>query len=77
MHITFMFSISLQLSIQGYVNMYVFHLKIKIEKLMHKKMKHSLKRNLFFLIKKEKDLRTRIYNTVYKKFYSFSKLISI
>lgn len=48
MHITFMFSISLQLSIQGYVNMYVFHLKIKIEKLMHKKMKHSLKRNLFF-----------------------------
>lgn len=27
MHITFMFSISLQLSLQGYVNMYVFHLK--------------------------------------------------
>ena len=47
-----MFSISLQLSLQGYVNMYFFHLKIKIEKLMHKKMKHSLKWNLFFFNKK-------------------------
>ena len=62
---------SLQLSLQGYVNMYFFHLRIKIQKLMHKKKKkYSLKINLFFLIKKVEIVGNKEYIILHTKNYT-------
>ena len=67
MHI-YVLNHSLQLSLQEYVNMYFFHLRIKIQKLMHKKKKkYSIKRNFFFFSKKVEMVENKEYIILHTK----------